>query len=59
MAGTSLLPAEAGIIYKVLGRNTEEVKRMVRAFASSVRQQVKGVPLQEEFPWRSLKQKDS
>jgi urease accessory protein len=52
MAGASFLPGGAGIIYKVLGKDTQTVKRQVRAFASSVRRQVKGVPLPEEFPWR-------
>ncbi len=52
MAGPSLLPREAGLIYKVLGRDTEAVKRQVREFASAVRLQVKGVPRPEEFPWR-------
>jgi urease accessory protein len=52
MAGPSMLPHEAGLIYKVLGRDTETVKRLVRAFASAVRERVKGVPLQAEFPWR-------
>jgi urease accessory protein len=51
-AGASLLPNDAGLIYKVLGKDTETVKRQVREFASRVRQQVKGVPMPEEFPWR-------
>jgi urease accessory protein len=51
-AGPSRLPNEAGIIYKVLGKDTMTVKRLVREFASTVRKTVKGKPIPEEFPWR-------
>ncbi len=51
-AGVTRLPGGCGLIYKVLGRETEPVKRLVRAFCSSVRQAVKGKPLFAEFPWR-------
>jgi len=40
------------LIYKVLGAETQPVKRLVREFCSAVRSQVKGRPLPEEFPWR-------
>ena len=46
------LPNDAGLLYKVLGEETAPVKRLVREFCSSVRQEVKGKPLPEEFPWR-------
>lgn len=51
-AGITRLPEECGLIYKVLGEETEPVKRQVRAFCSAVRQEVKGRPLPDEFPWR-------
>ncbi|MBQ8502075.1 MAG: urease accessory protein UreD [Bacteroides sp.] len=51
-AGITRLPGNAGLLYKVLGRETEPVKRRVRDFCSCVRQQVKGLPLPPEFPWR-------
>ncbi len=51
-AGITHLPNNAGLLYKVLGRETTPVKKVVREFCSSVRQAVKGKPLPEEFPWR-------
>lgn len=51
-AGITRLPNDSGLIYKVLGTETEPVKRQLRAFCSTVRQQVKGCPLPAEFPWR-------
>lgn len=41
-----------GLIYKVLGCDTGQVKRFLRRFCSTVRTEVKGKPLPEEFPWR-------
>ncbi|MBQ8674116.1 MAG: urease accessory protein UreD [Bacteroides sp.] len=51
-AGVTRLPSACGLLYKVLGMESEPVKRQVRTFASLVRQQVKGRPLPREFPWR-------
>lgn len=51
-AGITHLPNGCGLLYKVLGDRTEPVKRLIRAFCSSVRLAVKGKPLPEEFPWR-------
>lgn len=51
-AGISRLPNRCGLLYKALGRETGPVKRLVRAFCSDVRLDVKGKPLFEEFPWR-------
>ena len=51
-AGITRLPNDAGLLYKVLGAESEPVKRLVRAFCSVVRLEVKGKPLPEEFPWR-------
>jgi len=51
-AGIARLPRGYGLLYKVLGDETGPVKRLVREFCSTVRQEVKGRPLPEEFPWR-------
>ena len=50
--GITTLPNDAGLLYKVLGTDTGRVKKAVRAFCSTVRQSVKGVPVPPEFPWR-------
>lgn len=46
------LPNRAGLIFKVLGMETEPVKHAVRHFASIVRQEIKGKELSDDFPWR-------
>jgi urease accessory protein len=51
MAGASRLPDDAGLVYKVLGRETEPVKAMVRAFWKLVRQEVAGAPIPAARPW--------
>ena len=51
-AGIARLPGGCGVSYRVLGRDTGDVKRAVREFCSTVRRTVKGRPLFEEFPWR-------
>lgn len=51
-AGITHLPEACGLSYRLLGTETETVKRAVREFCSTVRQTVKGRPLFEEFPWR-------
>lgn len=51
-AGITRLPNDCGLLYKVLGEETAPVKKLIREFCSSVRQQVKGKILPEEFPWR-------
>lgn len=50
--GISHLPNQAGLIFKVLGKETQPVKRIIREFGSVVRMQIKGKPLPEEFVWR-------
>lgn len=50
--GITYLPNQCGLIFKVLGMETQPVKRMVRQFASVVRMQIKGKPLPEEFIWK-------
>lgn len=51
-AGITRLPNDCGLLYKVLGEETGPVKRLIREFCSSVRYEVKGKILPEEFPWR-------
>ena len=51
VAGASRLPNEAGLVYKVLGMDTEPVKAKVRAFWALVRQQVAGAPIPAARPW--------
>lgn len=50
--GITHLPNEAGLLFKVLGMEPGPVKKLVRGFCSTVRQEVKGHPVPEEFPWR-------
>lgn len=51
-AGITHLPNNAGLLFKVLGKETGPVKKVVRDFCSKVRMQVKGKPIPPEFPWR-------
>lgn len=51
-AGASLLPNDAGLIYKVVGKRSSTVRAKVREFWSLVRPQVTGVAVPPEFPWR-------
>ncbi len=50
--GITHLPNRSGLIFKVLGKETQPVKKIVREFCSVVRMQIKGKPLPEEFIWR-------
>jgi urease accessory protein len=51
MAGASYLPNDAGLIYKVIGTETEPVKAKVRAFWDLVRREVAGAPAPATRPW--------
>jgi urease accessory protein len=51
-AGASRLPNEAGLIYRVIGKETSVVRAKVREFWSLVRPQVTGFPVPSEFLWR-------
>lgn len=51
-AGITHLPNNAGLLYKILGKEPGPVKKLVRQFCSTVRMQIKGKPAMEEFPWR-------
>jgi len=50
--GPCRLPNDAGLIYKVLGRETTQVKAKVREFWGVVREEVIGVGLPAPFLWR-------
>ena len=50
--GACQLPNEAGLIYKVLGRETVQVKAKVREFWSEVRKEVIGTDIPPPFLWR-------
>ena len=51
IAGASRLPNDAGLVYKVLGMQTEPVKAMVRTFWQLVRQEVAGAPIPAPRTW--------
>jgi urease accessory protein len=51
-AGASRLPNDAGLIFKVLGRESEPVQARVREFWSIVRQTVTGAPVLPKSLWR-------
>src|SRR5215510_1069815 len=50
--GACRLPNEAGLIYKILGRETVQVKAKVREFWSAVRKEVIGTDIPRPFLWR-------
>jgi urease accessory protein len=51
LTGASRLPHDAGLIYKVLGMETEPVQAKVRAFWGLVRNEVAGAPVPAARPW--------
>jgi urease accessory protein len=50
-SGASRLPGEAGLIYKVLGVESQPVRAKVREFWSLVRREVVGRSVPKEFLW--------
>lgn len=50
--GACRLPNDAGLIYKVLGHDTAQVKAKVREFWGIVRKEVTGADLAPPFLWR-------
>jgi len=50
--GACWLPNDAGLIYKILGRETAQVKAKVREFWGVVRREVTGAGLPPPFLWR-------
>ena len=51
--GACRLPNDAGLIFKVLGRETAQVKAKVREFWGIARKEVTGADLPPPFLWRS------
>lgn len=51
-AGASRLPNDAGLVYRVLGMETDPVKAKVREFWDLTRRAVVGVGVPPEFLWR-------
>lgn len=51
-AGASRLPNGAGLLYKVLGKETQPVQQAVRELWGRVRQSVAHAPLRPAFLWR-------
>lgn len=51
MAGASRLPNDAGLVYRVLGRETEPVRARVREFWRLVRREALGAPIPEPRSW--------
>lgn len=50
--GISRLPADCGLVCRVLSTRSDRAKAIVRRLCSVVRKEIKGRPLPEEFPWR-------
>jgi len=50
--GACRLPNDAGLIYKVLGRETAQVKAKVRAFWELARHEITGAAIPPPFFWR-------
>lgn len=51
-AGASRLPNDAGLVYRVLGLESEPVRDQVREFWAAVRREVVDRPVPERFRWR-------
>lgn len=51
-AGVGRLPNGAGLVYKILARETSIVRSKIRDFWSIVRPEVVGLPVPPEYPWR-------
>ncbi|AMV40063.1 urease accessory protein UreD [Planctomyces sp. SH-PL62] len=51
-AGVGRLPNGAGLVYKVVGKETSLVRARIREFWSIVRPEVAGRPVPPEFAWR-------
>jgi urease accessory protein len=50
--GACRLPNDAGLAYKVLGRETEQVRACVREFWEVARQEITGAAIPPPFFWR-------
>lgn len=51
VAAASRLPGEAGLIYKILGMESHQVRMKLREFWSLVRREVAGADVPKEFLW--------
>jgi urease accessory protein len=51
-SGVSRLPNDAGLVFKVLGMESQPVRARIREFWSIVRQEVAGAPVPRQFLWR-------
>ena len=51
-AGASRLPNDAGLIYKIVGMETETVRARVCEFWSIVRPEIAGCKIPRKFAWR-------
>jgi urease accessory protein len=52
MAGAGRLANDAGLFYKVLGKETEQVSAKVRDFWRTVRREALGAAIPESRPWQ-------
>ncbi len=50
--GACRLPNDAGLVFKVLGRETAQVRAKVREFWGIARQEITGTELPPAFFWR-------
>jgi urease accessory protein len=50
--GACRLPSDAGLIYKVLGRETAQVRDKVREFWAVAREEISGAAIPPPFFWR-------
>lgn len=50
--GVHILPSDAGIVCRIVGRESGAVKHQIRELCSLLRQRLYGVGLPAEFPWR-------
>jgi len=50
--GTSLIGGGEAVVVRLLGHSAEGLKREVRGLCSQFRMATKGVPLDDDFPWR-------
>ena len=51
-SGVTRLPNNCGLIFKVLGNDSGEVKAQVREFWKVAREEILGLTLQPQFLWR-------
>jgi urease accessory protein len=51
-AGAGRLPNDAGLVYKILGMESQVVHQRVREFWALVRRAAVGCEVPDEFPWR-------